>query len=703
MAKLPAIRRRVAFRHALLLGAGFAMAGPARAAAVDDARVATLARVALLLAEAAEGELARVESVLRTAAATLEPGGAARPPLAALDRAVRAASAALGIPVAALDALLGQLANSAVAPGTPLPASPAGEIAADALDTRAPALGIVALPTPALALAVPAAPGADGRARAVLVATLPASELAARLAAALERDGTMEAVASAQLVGSLAPGGAPTTLAWIRPGPAPLRLDLPDAPAASFEARQLPDGQPGTEATLLLASQRLTRVPRCAIVLAATPAASSAASPPPATPAASGGGPAPAGRQTGLAALLAAVGLGAAGLGMALGTALARRGRAAGHAGPSPAELEARQALAELRAICDTIPVGLALLDVTGRVLSANTRLAAFAGLPGGALAGRMAADVLPPPLAEGILAAHAQVLREGRPVLDAPIAAEAPGTLSHMRHLLLSCHPVRDATGRIEAVSATVQDVTERARAEASRDLLVNELNHRVKNCLATVQTIARQTLRHAGDDPAAFEQSFSERVRALARAHDLLTARAWQEADLLSVLRAALAPWLDDPRLVLDEGPEVLLRPGQAQALVLAFHELATNAAKYGALTREEGRVRLGWSVDASGMVQLRWAEAGGPRVAPEPARRGFGTRLLEQALRHDLGSGARPEIVFDPVGVRATIHFRPGVLLAPRAPLLLADDRQVAEVEGWNSSSGATSREASPSASA
>ncbi|WP_270934718.1 sensor histidine kinase, partial [Falsiroseomonas oryzae] len=373
---------------------------------------------------------------------------------------------------------------------------------------------------------------------------------------------------------------------------------------------------------------------------------------------------------------LATAGLGGAGIGALVGL-FARRGarlRARAperidHAAPTAAEMEARQALAELRSICDTIPVGLALLDARGRLLSANLRLANLSGLPPGDLPGRFAADVLPPPLAEAIEAGQAQVLREGRPVVDAPLAMEAAGTLRHTRHLLVSCHPVRDVTGRIEAVSATVQDVTERARAETGRDLLVKELNHRVKNCLATVQTIARQTLRHAGDDSVGFERSFGERLRALARAHDLLTAHAWSETDLQAVVQTGLSPWLDDARLVVEPGPEVMLRPTQAQALVLALYELATNAAKYGALTREEGAVRLDWTLGPDGIVQLRWVESGGPHVPPVAPRRGFGTRLLEQALRQDLGSGARPELVFDPAGLRATIAFRPGGTLLPR----------------------------------
>jgi PAS domain S-box-containing protein len=481
-----------------------------------------------------------------------------------------------------------------------------------------------------LALAVPILRGAGGRAVGALVARLPPERLRALPEAAGAR------------AAWLAEGEpAPTPLLWLR------RDGEAEASGPGFATAQ----------------RRLARDPRLILVAVAelpAPEMSAPAALPPEAQAVPD--PSPRGApETAVSPLLPGlIGLLVGGLLAAL--LLRRPPREAARLARQDAE-EARRALAELRAICETIPVGLALLDAgAARLLSSNARLAAFAGLPPDALAGRPAADVLPPALAEVLLDAHARVLREGRPVLDLQVAAEAGGALRNIRQLLLSCHPVRAGDGRIEAVSAVVQDVTERARAEASRDLLVKELNHRVKNCLATVLTIAHQTLRGAGDDLGTFERSFSARIRALARAHDLLTLNAWHEADLGAVARAALAPWLEDPRLRIEPGPEVLLRPAQAQALVLAFNELATNAAKYGALTRPEGDVWLRWSLDPEGMVLLRWSESGGPPVPPRPARRGFGTRLLEQALSRDLGSGAEPTLLFDPEGLHANIRFRP-----------------------------------------
>jgi PAS domain S-box-containing protein len=621
----------------LLLPILFALAPSPRAERLP----ADPAMLAQLLAETVDSELLRVEAALLTAASGFEtargPGGAPVVSLPSADRLARGAAASLGLPVVVLDNRLAPLVNSTVPAGVPLPASPAAELAADALDTGRPVVGLI--PTageariPAVAVPVP---GPAGRPIAVLVASLAPDRLAAALAAAL-------------------PPGVPTSaIGWAR-----LEATSADAPPLLL-AQARPDGMEATDLPpdLQIATRPLRRQPLWSVAIA-TPALALRLPEPPAPPAAE-----PQAAERPLSWVI-----GAGLLGLIGGAVLARRRRpAAPSPRPDAGEQEARQALADLRAICDTIPVGLALMDPQLRILSVNRRLAIFSGLPEDALVGRQVHAVLPPLLAESVEAAHAEVTRSGRPVLDVPVAVEAAGALRQTRHLLVSCHPVRDASRRVEAVSAAIQDVTERTRAEAGRNLLVRELNHRVKNCLATVQTIAQQTLRNAGGDMGEFARGFGERIRALARAHDLLTVHAWSDADLLAVTRAALSPWLDDNRILIESGATVMLRPAQAQALVLAFNELATNASKYGALTREEGRVRLRWQLDGDGFAQLSWTETGGP-VVEQPTRRGFGTRLLEQALRHDLGSGATAAMDFAPSGLRASMRFRPGGMVQPR----------------------------------
>lgn len=199
---------------------------------------------------------------------------------------------------------------------------------------------------------------------------------------------------------------------------------------------------------------------------------------------------------------------------------------------------------------------------------------------------------------------------------------------------------------------------------------LVIAEMNHRAKNALVTVQALAMQTARGAaGTDPAHFVADFSGRLRTLARAHDLLMTSAWGPAGLDEVLRAGLAPWLDPSMapaqslILRDLGgfAPTLVSPNQAQALVMAMHELATNATKHGALSRPDGRVVVTYRAGECGHGALiEWRESGGPPLSARPARKGFGTRLLEQALPSDLGPGASVVQDFTPSGLHATIRF-------------------------------------------
>jgi PAS domain S-box-containing protein len=213
------------------------------------------------------------------------------------------------------------------------------------------------------------------------------------------------------------------------------------------------------------------------------------------------------------------------------------------------------------------------------------------------------------------------------------------------------------DEAGRPTRVVGATVDITERKRAELHLRLLVNELNHRVKNSLATIQAIAAQTFHAARSLPQALE-AFSARIVALAEAHDLLTRENWEGADLLDLLN----------RLeVLHGGPErfaiigqlVRLSPRMALSLSMVLHELATNAVKYGALSTPQGQVRIAWTVvlgPAQPRLVLTWTETGGPPVQP-PTRRGFGSRLIERGLAAELSGEAR--IDFKPDGVVCRIE--------------------------------------------
>jgi PAS domain S-box-containing protein len=210
---------------------------------------------------------------------------------------------------------------------------------------------------------------------------------------------------------------------------------------------------------------------------------------------------------------------------------------------------------------------------------------------------------------------------------------------------------------GRAVRMAGISMDITARRAAEERQTLLIHELNHRVKNTLATVQSLASQTYRGA-IDPAVAGDAFLERLMALARVHDLLSEAAWEGASLHEVVERTLTPYGRDGGRLTVSGPRVRLIPNAAVTLNLAFHELATNAVKYGALSSPGGRIDIAWAVDGEELT-LDWREAGGPPVA-EPQRRGFGSRLIERGLSHELGGAAR-----------LTFH-REGLWCHIRAPL-------------------------------
>jgi PAS domain S-box-containing protein len=191
--------------------------------------------------------------------------------------------------------------------------------------------------------------------------------------------------------------------------------------------------------------------------------------------------------------------------------------------------------------------------------------------------------------------------------------------------------------------------DITQRKRAEERQKLLVNELNHRVKNSLATVQSIAAQTLRSSAS-PEFFREAFEARLIALSQTHDLLTRESWEGASLREVFDAEMHAMAGEDRITFDYADDVRLTPKAAVALGMGVHELATNAAKYGALSVATGQVRVTW-VQERDLLRLTWAESNGPPVAP-PARRGFGARLLERGLAAELSGGV--ELTYDAAGL-------------------------------------------------
>ncbi|MFO1070120.1 MAG: HWE histidine kinase domain-containing protein [Geminicoccaceae bacterium] len=200
------------------------------------------------------------------------------------------------------------------------------------------------------------------------------------------------------------------------------------------------------------------------------------------------------------------------------------------------------------------------------------------------------------------------------------------------------------------------LRDITAQKLHEQRQQLVVAELNHRVRNTLSLVQAIMHQTFRGAAAPPDLLK-AFEDRIIALAGAHAVLTRRNWESPGLAELLHEAVAFSGDARARIALDGPPVTLSPDQGIAIVLAVHELGTNALKYGALSQPTGAVALTWTLDAPGRrLDLVWTERGGPPVHP-PARRGFGTTMIEHALPRQVRGSAT--LAFDPAGLRCEIR--------------------------------------------
>lgn len=281
--------------------------------------------------------------------------------------------------------------------------------------------------------------------------------------------------------------------------------------------------------------------------------------------------------------------------------------------------------------------------------------------------------DAVVPEDRPGIAAAVARLLTEGEGRFAFRVIA-ADGTLRWLEASAVVAErasngePIRlvgvtlDITERREAQAVLQQEVLERQRAEERQRLLVAELNHRVKNTLATVQSIARQTLRGSSDIGRCY-RDFEGRLLALSWVHDVLTSEAWAGANLGELVEGTLRAYQER---IVQEGPAVRLSPQVALALSLALHELATNALKYGALSCDGGQVSIRWDLQrpADGsepLLLVEWRERGGPEVTT-PERTGFGLRLLRQALSAELGGAV--DMRFEREGLVCSLQATRGV---------------------------------------
>jgi PAS domain S-box-containing protein len=296
-----------------------------------------------------------------------------------------------------------------------------------------------------------------------------------------------------------------------------------------------------------------------------------------------------------------------------------------------------REREARLSAIFDNAGVGIVLMSGDCSIIHANAGYCAITGRTKEELIGNCCINFTHP----DDIAAHQEVVASFEHSVD-PVAFEKrylrkDGSITWVRITLSKA----DAGQAV----AVVEDITARREAEERQKLLTNELNHRVKNTLAVIQSMAAQTARFT-PDPTAFSAAFSSRVIALASVHDILTKTAWAGAMLDDVVATSLAPFGDgNTNSVNASGPPVRLGATAAIVLSLGLHELATNAVKHGALTSAGGRIDLTWTVGgAPPQVHIAWAEHNGPTVVP-PTREGFGSRLIR-----NLGEQLDGEISLD-----------------------------------------------------
>jgi PAS domain S-box-containing protein len=326
------------------------------------------------------------------------------------------------------------------------------------------------------------------------------------------------------------------------------------------------------------------------------------------------------------------------------------------------AQLLAEEQAARLTLALDSARMGVWDYDVASDVVSWDERTGDLFDLGG---RGEMVWD-------DFLAILHAedapQVLAAGEAAM-----AGANGGFYRIEHRIIAHGGVRwvescartvfDRAGQAVRILGAVRDISAEVRSRERSALLMAEVNHRVKNSLATVQAIARQTVRgaaHADD----FRSVFESRLAALAQAHDVLGAGDWAAAHLGDLVRGALEPF--GAGVCIAGGPAlVAIPPERALTVAVILHELATNAAKYGALSVPAGRAVVSWRLVEDG-VELNWREECGPSVAA-PSRAGFGTRLLRSALAGREGWTA---VEFDPAGVRARVVVRTAALASEAA---------------------------------
>jgi PAS domain S-box-containing protein len=315
------------------------------------------------------------------------------------------------------------------------------------------------------------------------------------------------------------------------------------------------------------------------------------------------------------------------------------------------AEDALRESEARFRHLADSAPALIWLTDAEGRLTFVNMHFGYMFGRSPEGIVPRGWRELVHPDDIRAFVGKFVGTLRARAPFAHEVRVLDKSGSV---RWLRTDAVPRLDDAGAFLGYTGCAVDITEAKVSQEQQEILINELNHRVKNTLATVQAIAAQSLRSERDAGEA-RQAFESRLFALSRAHDVLTQESWQTANLRDIVDRAVEPYEGPAQRVrfAIAGPDVRLQPHSALAFAMALQEMATNAAKYGALSVPGGDVTIMWRLEpgpGGAFLRFQWRESGGPPVRP-PKRRGFGSRLIERTLAKD--TGGEVEIAYSPGG--------------------------------------------------
>lgn len=324
------------------------------------------------------------------------------------------------------------------------------------------------------------------------------------------------------------------------------------------------------------------------------------------------------------------------------------------------AEMGLRDSEARFRAVVETATAGIVTIEETGVITFVNPAVEAIFGYRRDELIGRNVRMLMPPEHKERHDGYLSNYLETGEAKIIG-IGRQVSGVRKDGSAVPLFLGVSEFSVGGQRAFAGILRDISEMKAAERQRELLIRELDHRVKNTLAVVHSVCQQTLRSC-DGLDDFSEAFGSRLQAIAKTHALLAANNWSRTELGELVETILGPYRDGGGLILQPGGPTLLKPSAALHIGMSLNELMTNSAKYGALSAPGGRVCLGWQVNGRDELALSWSESGGPTVTA-PAERGFGTTLIEKGTALQFGGRAR--IDFEAAGLTCEIVLPSSVL--------------------------------------